>query len=76
MDSLLIGTQEVPKVKRGRPLGNGANLRLLNRMKPGECVWDVPKLKMWSIRSSAFRAKIKLTIRLVESTGLYTIFKK
>jgi len=75
-DSFLIGQAPIPKIAHpGRPKGWGSNLRLLNRMKPGDCIWDVPEKKMKSIRSSAIRNKIKVSIRYIPETGFYTLFK-
>lgn len=71
----------VPKiVGRGRPRGTGSNLRALAKMKPGDSLWDVPKAKKDSIRTSAFRNKIRLKIRRIALpdgtlTNNYAIWK-
>ena len=66
-----------PKIAgRGRPIGSGCNRRLLARMKPGDSIWDIPEKKALSLRSSATKANIKVSIILVQETGLYTIIRK
>lgn len=56
----------IPKVVRlGRPKGSGSNMRLLAKMKAGDSVWDVPKGKKDSIRTSAFRNGIRIKVRRI-----------
>jgi hypothetical protein len=57
---------------RGRKKGSGPNLQLLAKLKPGDSIWEVPEAKMHSLRASAFRAGIKVKVRLTPS-GLYAI---
>lgn len=61
-------------IGRGRPRGAGCNLRLLKRMEPGNCIWEVSKRKMNSIRVTANRYKVKIKVRLLPS-GNYGIWK-
>jgi len=66
-----------PKITRsGRPLGQGPNIRLLQRMKPGDTLWDIPWAKAESFRASARKVNIKLSIIRVRETGLYTLIRK
>lgn len=58
---------------RGRKKGDGGNLRLLERMGVGGTIWEVPKAKMYSIRASAFKAKIKISYRRIDERELYVI---
>lgn len=75
---LIIERQkDLPKVSgRGRKKGSGPNMKLLANLKPGDSVWDVPYNKMLSIRASAFKANIKLKVRLIPDTNLYAIQRK
>lgn len=52
-------------VGRGRPRGSGTNLRTLARMRAGDSLWDVPKTKKDSFRTSAFRHGIKIKVRRI-----------
>jgi len=62
-------------VGRGRKKGSGDNMRLLAKLKKGDSMWDVPKDKMNSIRSSAIRNNIAIKIRWIPDTNpeLYAI---
>lgn len=75
--AFVIRPEPVPKIKgRGRPKGTGENVRLLARLKPGEMVFDVTEKKKNSIRGSARRHNIKVSVRYMPETKLYTIFKR
>lgn len=66
-----------PKISgRGRPVGTGCNMRLIKRMKPGDSIWDIPFMKAESLRISARKLGIKVSIILVRETGLYTLIRK
>jgi hypothetical protein len=66
----------IPKVAgRGRPKGSGCNLKTLAKLKPGDSLFDVPRNKMNSIRSSAYRAGVEISIRLIPDTQLYSIWR-
>ena len=58
---------------RGRKKGNGDNMRLLARLVDGDSLWDVPRDKKDSIRTSARRAGIKVRVRAIPNTDLYAI---
>jgi hypothetical protein len=69
--------KQMPKVAgRGRPKGSGSNLKLLAKLKPGDSLFDVPRNKMNSIRTSAYRSGIAISIRLIPDTQLYSIWRK
>lgn len=73
---LLITDEELPKISRtGRPKGAGCNMRLLNRMKVGQTVWDVPRHKMDAIRASAWRLGVRISTVFIPETGLFAIKK-
>ncbi len=66
-DPLIIerGVPVLRVVGRGRPKGNGSNIRALRKMNPGDSLWDVPRKKMDSFRVSAFRSGIKIKVRRI-----------
>lgn len=79
----IIADRPMPKVVgRGRKPRVGANFTLLNSLVPdGNPIFDVPKNKMKSIRTSAWRSGIKIKIRqLVDAdnkpNGLYAIQRR
>lgn len=66
----------VPKVHgRGRKGGTGVNLDLLRKMKSGQSIWEVPKAKMESIRSTATIFEITIKVRRLPDSDNYVIFK-
>lgn len=68
------GVPVPPIIRKGRKKGSGCNLKLLQRMKVGDSIWDVPEDKMISLRSSAFRGGLSIRIRKVEDNN-YAIWK-
>lgn len=68
----------IPPIKRspGRPKGSGCNMRLLKRMKPGNSIFDVPKLKMLAFCESARMCGVKVKVRkLPYGNELYAIWR-
>jgi hypothetical protein len=68
VEQVYIIERNLPVIKvvgRGRPRGSGSNLRTLAKMGKGDSLWDVPKKKMDSFRTSAFRNNIRLKIRRI-----------
>lgn len=77
-DQAYIIEEGVPVIKvagRGRKKGSGSNLKMLAKMKPGSCISMVPRDKMQSIRTSAYRSHQKLKIRRIPETNYYVIWK-
>ena len=56
---------------RGRPVGDGDNIRFLKALKPGDTVWDVPAKRMATLRASAARCGIKVMARKIPGGSLY-----
>ncbi len=72
----VLESMPIPKIQgRGRPKGHGPNLRMLARMKPGNCIVDVPWRKMESIRSSAYDGGYKIRVRRMPDSKRYFIWK-
>ncbi len=70
----IVRDRDLPPITgRGRKKGSGPNLQLLNRMNIGDSVWDVPRDKMHSIRTSAYYAGIRVVVRRIPHTKLYAI---
>lgn len=63
-----------PVLPHKRIKGNGINLILFRNMKSGESIWEVPRKKMESIRQSALKGGIKISVRKIPS-GRYAVFK-
>lgn len=60
----------VPKViGRGRKLGKGKNLDMLNKMEPGSAIFEVPFRKMKSIKYTAWKNGIKIIVRRLPTKG-------
>lgn len=77
--SIILETKSlpVPAIKgRGRKVGSGANIKLLERMAPGQSIWEVPKEKMESIRATAHNKGIEITVRRQPNSIYYAIWRK
>ncbi len=64
----LIIERDKPLLKvsgRGRPMGSGSNLRTLAKMRPGDSLWEMPRSKVLSFKTSAYRHGIKIKIRRI-----------
>jgi hypothetical protein len=62
-------------IGRGRKTGKGKNLDMLNKMKPGDAILEVPYNKCMSLRFSARLAKIKIKIRRLPNSNKYAIWR-
>jgi hypothetical protein len=67
MSEAFIIEHDIPITKvvgRGRKRGSGFNLKMLNKMKQGDCISDIPEKKMHSIRVSASKATPPISLRI------------
>lgn len=65
----------IPKViGRGRKKGDGRNLSVLARMKPGDSISGLTRKRMGSYRTSACREGISIRIRMIEEDS-YAIWR-
>lgn len=72
----ILESYPTPKIKgRGRGMGNGKNVILLKKMRPGNAIINVPRKKAMSFKDSAWRNGIKILIRQLPDSHLYLIKK-
>lgn len=72
----VLQSMPIPKIQGGgRPKGSGPNMKMLARMKPGNCIVEVPFNKMQSIKSSAFDMGCRIRIRRMPDSSRYFIWK-
>lgn len=70
------GDLPLPKVSgRGRKRGDGCNLVFLKSLTSGDTAWGLSERKMRSVKMTAFKKKIKISIRQIPDTDTYVIKK-
>lgn len=79
--NLVIEPVDIPLLpiinrKGGRPKGSGCNMRLLQRMKIGNTIMDVPKGKMLALTEAAKKLGMKLrTRKLPYGEEIYAVWR-
>ena len=74
---MLLRTNEpLPRINgRGRRKGDGENIKLLSGMKPGDSLWDIPKAKIYSLRTTCQHHGFRIRVRAIPGTRLYALEK-
>lgn len=72
-DPPILHNVELPKkIRRGRPLGSGPNLRLFDKMEAGDAISGISEAKMRSLRTGASKVGVRFAAVKLES-GYYII---
>ena len=63
----------MPVPAMGRKKGDGDNIRLLQRLKKGESLWNVSLKKAQSFRCTALRLGLKIRCIRIPGTDVYAV---